>query len=75
MLIVNIKRNDKITLALAPDLWDSPHVAATPRDAAQGFPGYPLLGKIVPEIIKKVKKLISVENGGNGFKYQRHAAE
>jgi hypothetical protein len=81
MLVDNLKTNDGITIAsyhmeaLSPDFWDAPPDAAIFRDATQGFPEHLLLGKILPDIIKKVKKMISEEKGGKRFKCQRYIAE
>jgi hypothetical protein len=47
-LTLNLRNNDDINLSmyhegnLSPDFWDAPPIAATLREAAQGFPEHPL---------------------------------
>ena len=63
MLIVNWRSNNETMLAmyhketLSPDFWDTPPLAITLRGAAQGFLEHTLLGNIVPEIIKRSRRL------------------
>ena len=60
---------------LAPDFWDSPPIASTLRDASLGFPGHPLLGGILPEIIAEAKRSRAILEPGKKFKFQRFIAE
>jgi hypothetical protein len=60
---------------LSPDFWDTLPIASTLRDASLGFPGHPLLGGILPEIILEAKRLRDIQEPGKKFKFQRFVAE
>jgi hypothetical protein len=60
---------------LSPAFWDSPPIAATLRDAANGFPEHPLLGKVLPGIVARAKRRLAAQTPAERFKFQRFVAD
>jgi len=59
---------------LSPPHWDTVPIAQTLHRAAHGFPDHPLLGSIMPKIIRDVLKLRKCCPDGGRFRLQRSIA-
>ena len=59
---------------LSPPHWDTVPIAQTLHGAAHGFPDHPLLGSIMPKIIRDVLKLRKCCPDGGRFRLQRSIA-